>query len=52
MLSDPEFIADADKQNLSLNPLSASVLQEMTERISKTEPALVERAKAVTQNSE
>jgi tripartite-type tricarboxylate transporter receptor subunit TctC len=50
MMSDPEFIADANKQHLTLSPLPASVLQDVTERIGKTEPALVEQAKTVTRN--
>jgi tripartite-type tricarboxylate transporter receptor subunit TctC len=48
MLQDPEFKSDADKLNLTLNPLPASSLQDIVDRIGRMEPSLVEKARAAT----
>jgi tripartite-type tricarboxylate transporter receptor subunit TctC len=50
MIVDPEFVADVAKAKLTLNPLRAPVLQEVTGRIAKTAPELLEQARAVTRN--
>jgi hypothetical protein len=50
-VNDPKFMADADRKNRALDPLPESASQERGERIRKTEPALIQRAKEVSQNS-
>jgi tripartite-type tricarboxylate transporter receptor subunit TctC len=46
-LKDPEFIADATKANLDLNPLSGEDLEKTVREIYDAEPAVVERLKEI-----
>lgn len=46
-LKDPEFIADATKANLDLNPLSGEELEKTVREIYDAEPAVVERLKEI-----
>ncbi|HSK29143.1 MAG TPA: tripartite tricarboxylate transporter substrate-binding protein, partial [Candidatus Limnocylindria bacterium] len=46
-LKDPEFIADATKANLDLNPLSGEELEKTVREIYDAEPAVVERLKDI-----
>jgi tripartite-type tricarboxylate transporter receptor subunit TctC len=44
-MADPEFLADAEKTRISIEPISGAKVQELVERIYATPKALVERAK-------
>lgn len=46
-MKDPEFLADAKKSKLDINPLSGEELQENIRQIFKLEPELVERLKEI-----
>ena len=46
-MKDPEFLADAKKSKLDINPLTGEELQENIRDIFNLEPALVERLKDV-----
>jgi hypothetical protein len=45
-VSDPEFLAEADKQQLEIKPVEGEVLQEMVERMFKAQPEVVDAARA------
>jgi tripartite-type tricarboxylate transporter receptor subunit TctC len=44
-MADPEFVADAAKRKLDIDPTSGKELQQVVEDIFKTPPAVVERVK-------
>ena len=46
-MKDPEFLADAKKSKLDINPLTGEELQENIREIFNLEPALVERLKDI-----
>jgi hypothetical protein len=46
-MKDPEFLADAKKSKLDINPLSGEELDENIREIFKLDPALVERLKDI-----
>jgi tripartite-type tricarboxylate transporter receptor subunit TctC len=46
-MRDPEFLADAKKSKLDINPLTGEALQENIKEIFNLEPALVERLKDI-----
>jgi tripartite-type tricarboxylate transporter receptor subunit TctC len=50
MLADPDFIADAARANLPINSLRAAMLQDVSGRIGKIAPDLLEQARAVTRS--
>src|SRR5262249_39281785 len=49
MVRDPEFIADAKKQQVELSPMSGDKLQTLIADVAKTPPKVVARAKALYQ---
>lgn len=46
-LADPQFLADAEKANMSIGPVSGDEMLAILKRVYASEPALVERVKAV-----
>lgn len=46
-IKDPEFIADAKKQNLEVEPLSGAEIEALIDRVYASPPEVIERAKAV-----
>jgi tripartite-type tricarboxylate transporter receptor subunit TctC len=44
---DPDFLADAQRARLDLNPLSGDELQEAVERLWKLDKPLVEKLKEI-----
>jgi tripartite-type tricarboxylate transporter receptor subunit TctC len=47
VMKDPEFIADAKKQNLEVDPVSGPEIQALVEKIYSSPPEVIQRAKAV-----
>lgn len=47
MIQDQEFLADAKKINLSINPVSAAELEELAQRLSRISPEAAERARKI-----
>jgi tripartite-type tricarboxylate transporter receptor subunit TctC len=45
-MKDPQFLADAAKINIDINPVSGEEVEAFIARISASSPAVVERAKA------
>lgn len=45
--SDPEFIADAERQNLALNPIFGDESETLMNRIFNTPPAVLERTRSL-----
>jgi tripartite-type tricarboxylate transporter receptor subunit TctC len=45
-MKDPEFLAEAAKLKLNIDPLSGAEVQKLVEQVYATPPALVERARA------
>jgi tripartite-type tricarboxylate transporter receptor subunit TctC len=45
-MKDPEFLAEAEKAKLNIDPLPGAEVQKVVEQIYSTSPALVERARA------
>jgi imidazoleglycerol phosphate dehydratase HisB len=43
-VKDPEFLADAARQKLEINPIEGAKLQHLAEEIAKATGAVVERA--------
>jgi tripartite-type tricarboxylate transporter receptor subunit TctC len=46
-MADPEFLADAQKQKLEIDPISGEVMQEIIARVYKTPRDVVEKANAI-----
>jgi tripartite-type tricarboxylate transporter receptor subunit TctC len=46
-MKDPEFLADAKKSKLDINPLTGEELEETVRDIFKLEPALTEKLKEI-----
>lgn len=46
-MKDPEFLADAEKVRIDINPTGGQKVQELVTRIFKTPPATVDRAKRI-----
>jgi hypothetical protein len=46
-LKDPAFLADMQKAKLEVNPVSGEATQVLIERLFKTPPAVIERAKEI-----
>lgn len=46
-MKDPEFLADAKKSQLDINPLTGEELEENVRDIFKLEPALTEKLKEI-----
>jgi tripartite-type tricarboxylate transporter receptor subunit TctC len=47
MLKDPQFLADASKLNLSINPVTAAELEQLTQSLSRISPEAAERARKI-----
>ena len=47
MMTDPEFLADAKKINLSINPVSGEELEALAQRLSTVSPEAAERARKI-----
>jgi tripartite-type tricarboxylate transporter receptor subunit TctC len=46
-MRDPAFLAETQKANLEVNPIPGKDVQELIERLFKTPPAVLERAKVI-----
>ncbi|HSE91583.1 MAG TPA: hypothetical protein VLJ79_35625, partial [Candidatus Binatia bacterium] len=46
-MKDPEFLADAKKSNLDLDPMPGEELEKIVARYFKLDPAIVEKLKAL-----
>ena len=46
-MKDPEFLAEMQKANLEVNPIPGEEVQTLIERLFKTPPAVLERAKQI-----
>jgi tripartite-type tricarboxylate transporter receptor subunit TctC len=46
-MKDPAFVAEMQKANLEVNPISGRDVQELIDRLFKTPPAVLERAKQI-----
>ena len=47
VMKDPEFIAEAKKQGLEVDPMSGADVQALVERLYSTPPEIIERTKAL-----
>jgi hypothetical protein len=47
-MKDPEFVADAGKLSIEIEPITGEDMQKLVERISKFERPVVDRALALT----
>lgn len=47
MLKDPQFLAEAKKLNLSINPVSAAELEKLAQNLSRISPQAAERARKI-----
>ena len=48
-LVDPEFVADAKKQNAEISPMSGEVLQQLVDDLIGTPPEVLAKVKAAIQ---
>ncbi len=46
-MTDPEFLAEAEKVGLELNPINGEELQAAVERILAAKPSAIERLQAI-----
>ena len=46
-MKDPEFLAEAEKLRIEVNPVSAAELEAVVGRVLKTPPALAARARPI-----
>jgi hypothetical protein len=47
MIADPQFVAEAKKLNLSINPVTADELEQLTQNLSRISPEAAERARRI-----
>ena len=47
VLHDPQFLADAQKARLSINPATAETVQQTVEKLYASPPEVVQRARAL-----
>jgi hypothetical protein len=47
VMKDPEFLADAQKAKLDINPLDGQTLEQNVREIFKLDPALIPKAKEI-----
>jgi tripartite-type tricarboxylate transporter receptor subunit TctC len=46
-MNDPEFLADAKKRGLDIEPMEGAEIQTLVEQLYKTSPAVIERVRAI-----
>jgi tripartite-type tricarboxylate transporter receptor subunit TctC len=47
MITDPQFVAEAKKLNLSINPVTAAELEKLTQSLSRITPEAADRARRI-----
>jgi hypothetical protein len=49
-MKDPQFLADAEKTQIDINPITGAEVEAFIARVAAASPAVIERAKQATRN--